>query len=231
MALHVERGIVSAFMALSFFFALTRLPLAEAIALSFMAPLLALYFARVLLGETIRREAVWASLLGLAGTCVIIGGRMGRGALDTDTAIGLAALAFSATLYAYNFIVIRRQSQLAGPVEIATFHSAIGGIVLLVFAPFLWETPGAEALGGIAVAGALTVAGAMAIAWAYARAEAQALVPIEYSGFLWASLFGWLFFAERVTLPTLAGAALIVAGCWIATRRAATPPPAAADPT
>ena len=152
MKLHLERGVISAFMALFFFYALTKLPLAEAIALSFIAPLLALYFAQLLLGERIRREAIAASLLGLAGTLVIVGGRIGEGEFDSDAALGLAALAFSAVLYAYNFIVIRRQSQLAGPVEIATFHSGIGGLVLLVIAPFAWETPEVEVMGGIAAA-------------------------------------------------------------------------------
>ncbi|KPP94312.1 MAG: DMT family transporter [Erythrobacter sp.] len=231
--LHLERGIVSAVMALSFFFALTRLPLAEAIALSFVAPLLALYLASILLGETVRREAIAASLLGLAGTLVIVGGRIGEGEMGREAAEGLAALAFSAVLYAYTFVVIRRQSQLAGPVEIATFHSGIGGLFLLAFAPFAWEMPRIEVMGGLAAAGALTVAASLAIAWAYAREEAQALVPIEYSGFLWASLFGWLFFREELALPTLAGAALIVAGCWLVTRRAPETPGAGAagDPT
>jgi S-adenosylmethionine uptake transporter len=219
MKLHLERGVVSAFMALSFFFALTRLPLAEAIALSFIAPLLALYLARVLLGETIARKAVLASILGFAGTLVIVGGRIGAGAFDRDAALGLAAMLFSAVLYAYNFIVIRRQSQVAGPVEIATFHSGIGGAVLLLAAPFLWLPPHGHALLPLVAAAALTVAGSMAIAWAYAREEAQALVPIEYSGFVWASVLGWLFFRESVTLPTLAGTMLIIAGCWLVTRR------------
>jgi S-adenosylmethionine uptake transporter len=47
-------------------------------------------------------------------------------------------------------------------------------------------------------------------------------VPLEYSGFLWAALFGWLLFAEGLTLPVLAGAVLIVAGCWIAAPRKST---------
>ncbi|MBI1402347.1 MAG: EamA family transporter [Porphyrobacter sp.] len=219
MKLHVERGVVSAVMALSFFFALTRLPLAEAIALSFVAPLLALYLARVLLGETVPRKAVLASMLGFAGTLVIVGGRIGAGRFDGESAVGLGAMLVSAVLYAYNFIVIRRQSQVAGPVEIATFHSGIGGLVLLTAAPFLWSPPSASALLPLLAAGALTVAGSMAVAWAYAREQASALVPIEYSGFLWASLFGWLFFRESVSLTTLAGAALIVAGCWLVARR------------
>lgn len=217
--LHLERGVISAFMALSFFFSLTKLPLAEAIAISFIAPLIALYLARALLGEVIQPKAIFASLLGFAGTLVIVGGKIGQGDFDQDTALGFASLLFSALLYAYNFIVIRRQSQLAGPVEIATFHSGIGGIVLLLFAPFLGSVPETQSLIPILAAGALTVAGAMAIAWAYARAEAQALVPIEYSGFLWASLFGWVFFREAVTVPTIAGTVLIVIGCWLATRK------------
>lgn len=218
--LHLERGIISAFMALSFFYAITKLPLAEAIAISFVAPLIALYFARVLLDEQISQGAILASLLGFAGTLVIVGGKIGQGEFDRDVGLGLAALFFSAMLYAYNFVVIRRQSQVAGPIEIATFHSGIGGLIMLLFAPLAWETPSSDSLLLIAAAGFLTVTGAMAIAWAYAREEAQALVPIEYSAFVWAVLLGWVFFQEAVTVPTLAGTALIVTGCWLATRKA-----------
>ena len=216
--LHIERGIVSAFMALTFFFSITLLPLAEAIALSFIAPLVALYLAHVLLGETISRAAIGASVLGFAGTLVIVGGRIGQGAFDERAALGVASLFVSALLYAYNFIVIRRQAQVAGPLEIATFHSGIGGLVLLTLAPLLWQTPSSDAVPALLAAGALTVAGSLSIAWAYARAEANVLVPTEYSGFVWAALFGWLFFRENVTLPTLAGTALIVTGCWLAAR-------------
>jgi S-adenosylmethionine uptake transporter len=217
--LHIERGIVSAFMALTFFYSITLLPLAEAIALSFIAPLIALYLARVLLGERVSRGAILASLLGFAGTLVIVGGRIGQGQFDEGAALGVASLFVSALLYAYNFIVIRRQAQAAGALEIATFHSGISAAVLLTLAPFLWEPPAGAALMPLLAAGALTVAGSLAIAWAYARAPASGLVPTEYSGFVWASMFGWLFFNEAVTLPTLAGTALIVAGCWLAARR------------
>jgi S-adenosylmethionine uptake transporter len=225
--LHLTRGVVSAFMALTFFFALTRLPLAEAIALSFIAPLIALYLARVLLGEVISRAAVLASLLGFAGTLVIIGGRIGTGQFDDGAALGVASLFVSALLYAYNFIVIRRQAQVAGPIEITTFHSGIAGLVLLTLAPLLWQTPSTDALWPLLAAGALTVAGSLAIAFAYARAEASALVATEYSGFVWAAAFGWLFFREAVTVPTLAGTALIIAGCWMAARAPRAKPAAA----
>lgn len=216
--LHLERGVVSALMALSFFYAITKLPLAEAIAISFIAPLIALYLARVLLGEVIQPAAIFASILGFAGTIIIVSGKMGQGDFDEDAMLGLMAVLFSAMLYAYNFIVIRKQSQAAGPIEIATFHSGVGAVILGVFAPFFASPLANEAIMPLVAAGALTVLGAMALAWAYARAEAQALVPIEYSGFLWASALGWLFFQETVSLPTLAGTGLIVTGCLMATR-------------
>lgn len=216
--LHLLRGTVSAFMALSFFYALTKLPIAEAIAISFIAPLIALYLAAVLLGEKIRREAIFASILGFAGTLVIIGGKLGREQATPEMWWGLAALLFSALLYAWNFILIRQQSQLAGPAEVATFHSGVSAALLGLAAPWLLVLPETEAAMHIAASALLTVCAAAALAWAYARAEAQALVPIEYSGFLWAALFGWLFFREAVTVPTIAGTALIVIGCWIAAR-------------
>ncbi len=220
MRLHVERGVISAFMGLTFFYALTKLPLAEAIAISFVAPLLALYFAHLFLGEQISRGAIGASLLGLAGTLVIVGGRLGRTQVEDEVLLGIASLLVSATLYAYNFVVIRRQSQVAGPVEVATFHSGISALVQLLAAPFLFVLPHGEVMLTIAGAAALTVGGSMAIAWAYAGAEAQVLVPVEYTGFGWAALFGWLFFREAVTLPTIAGVALILLACWIAAPRA-----------
>lgn len=216
--LHIERGVISAFMALTFFYALTKLPIAEAIAISFVAPLIALYLARVLLHEIIQPKAMLASGLGFVGMLVIVGGQLGQERMSQDTLWGLASLGVSASLYAYHFIVIRRQSQAAGPVEIATFHTGISAVVLFVFAPFFWQTPDKEALLDISLGSALTVVASMGLAWAYARAEAPSLVPIEYSGFGWAALFGWLFFHEQVSLTTLAGTALIVAGCLIATR-------------
>ena len=56
------------------------------------------------------------------------------------------------------------------------------------------------------------------LSWGYARAEAQVLLPIEYTAFVWAALMGWLWFDERLTAPTLVGVALIVVGCWISAR-------------
>ena len=195
------------------------MPLAEAIALSFVAPLLALYLAALLLGERIARQAVVASLLGIVGVVVIAAARLNSGQVAADTGWGIAAVLASSLLYAWNLVLQRQQAVLARPAEVAMFQNAVVGGVLALGSPWLLAIPEGEAWAWIAGAAVLAVAASMILAWGYARAEAQVLVPLEYSGFLWACLFGWLFFREPVTLPTLAGAALIVLGCWIAAPR------------
>lgn len=225
--LHLLRGVCSAFMGLTFFYALTKLPIAETIAISFVAPLIALYLAAILLGEKVTRRAVIASLISFAGTLVIVGARLGQGRMDEDVALGFAAILVSTVLYALNFIIIRQQSQRAGPLEVAAFHGGVSALVLAIAAPWLFIAPPASIQPDLLAAGALTVGGAMAIAWAYARAEAQALLPVEYSGFCWAALFGWLFFGEGVNASTLAGVMLIVFGTYVAATRGRAPARAA----
>ena len=65
----------------------------------------------------------------------------------------------------------------------------------------------------------------MLFAWGYARGPASYLAATEYSGFLWASVLGWLIFRERVSLYTLAGAIMIVGGCLVAARGKVPEPP------
>lgn len=214
--LHLRRGIISAFMAFSFFYGIARVPLAEGIALSFIAPLITLYLAAVLLGEKIGKRAIIASLLGLAGVGVILMGRIGGEHYDREAMIGIGSIFISALLYSYNLILQRQQAQLASPFEIAFFQSVFAFATLAVAAPFLAEIPAWDDWGGIVIAAALAVVSLMLLGWAYARAEAQILVSVEYTAFIWAAIFGWVFFREKVTAETLAGTILIVAGCIIA---------------
>jgi S-adenosylmethionine uptake transporter len=213
--LHLLRSLVVAFMAVSFFWSLTVLPLAEAIGLSFIAPVIALYLAAILLGEHIGREAVIASVAGLAGMLVILFGKF-SGDYGEGAVWGTAAVLFSAVLYAYNLILQRQQALLAGPIEIAFFQNLLTAAILSLVAPW-WLQPSTEYALTLAAAGLATVSVLM-LSWAYARAEAQILIPVEYTAFVWAAIFGWLFFAEPVTIWTVAGTGLIVAGSLVAAR-------------
>jgi len=216
--LHVLRGVVVTAMSFTFFWGLTRLPLAEAIAISFTAPLAALYLAAILLGERIGQGAIAASLMGLAGVVLIAAARL-EGSTTPATGWGIASVLVSSLLYALNLVLQRKQALVAKPAEVSTFHQAVVLLSLAPFAPWFVQRPGLDATLLSAGSAVLSVAGAMTFAWAYARAETQALAPLEYSGFLWAGLFGWLFFREPVSLATFAGAALIVLACWIAAPR------------
>ena len=215
--LHAWRSLVVAIMAVSFFWAIARLPLAEAIGLSFIAPVIALFLAAILLGEKIGREAIIASVAGLAGVAVILFGKF-SGHYSRDALWGVAAVLFSAVVFAYNLILARQQAQIAGPIEIAFFQNLLTASILALAAPWLLEPLPMAKLPILSGAALLAILSLLLLSWAYARAEAQVLIPVEYTGFVWAAIFGWLFFAEPVTVWTIAGTALIVAGSLVAAR-------------
>ncbi len=216
--LHLIRATVCAGMTTSFFWGLVRIPMAEAIALSFIAPLIALYLAAVLLGEAVSRASVLASVLGLCGVVVIAAGRLNGDGFSGEAGWGVASVLLSAMLYAWNLVLQREQAQLADPAEIAFFQNAIIALILATAAPWAFVMPAAPALADIAAGAVLAVASLMLLSWAYARAEAQALVPIEYSAFIWSAIIGRIVFDEAVTVATLTGVVLIVAACLIAAR-------------
>ena len=215
--IHLWRGMVASVMSISFFWSLTKLPFAEAIGLSFIAPVIALYLAAVMLGETIGREAIWASLAGLGGVVIIMAGRL-SGQYTNGHLWGAAAVLFSAIVFAYNLILARKQAQVAGPIEIAFFQNLFVAATLSFAAPWFLQPIGAAHTPLIGGAAILSIISLLLLSWAYARAEAQILIPVEYTAFVWAALFGWLFFAEPVTVPVLLGTVLIVSGSLIAAR-------------
>ena len=215
---HLIRGSVSAVMAVTFFWGLARVPMAQAIALTFIAPLLALFGAGFLLKEHISRRAIIASLVAFAGVGVIMLGQAAS-APSPDRFRGTVAVLLSAVCYAYNIVLMRQQALVAGPQEVAFFQSVIVLVILAAGAPFMAHVPDMRHAPAIAGAAVLATVSLLLLAWAYARGEANYLAPTEYTAFIWASLWGWVVFGEQIALYTLAGAALIIAGCLIAARR------------
>ena len=219
MRIHAWRSLFVAGMALNFFWALARLPIAEAIALAFVAPLMALYMAAIFLGEKIGPRSIAASLLGLAGVIVIVAGKLG-GDYSDEALWAVGAVFLSAIFYAYNLILARRQAKMAEPMEIAFFQNFFVAAILALGAPWFLAVPDAGQTPNIVGAAILATSSLLLLSWAYARAETQILATTEYTGFLWAMLFGWYFYGEPVTLPTFIGALLIVAACLIVARKA-----------
>jgi len=222
---HVIRGIDVMVMAALFFWGIGRVPLAQAIALTFIAPLIAMMLAALFLDEEIGSRSITGSLVAFAGVIVIVLGEA-RASLGSDALLGIAAIIGSALCYAGNIVLMRRQALAAKPLEI-NFFQCMTVMALWLLAIPLAGVPAwpQDQWIWVVVACLLSTAGTLLFAWGYARGPASYLAATEYSGFLWASLMGWLVFRESVSGYTLAGAILIVGGCVVASRGKPGAPP------
>jgi S-adenosylmethionine uptake transporter len=212
--LHVVRGLVNSASAVTFFWGLARMPLAEGIALSFVAPVIALYLAALLLGESVGRRAILGALLCSAGVLCIVWSQTeesGSGSLW-----GAISILVAAALYAYNLVLLRQQAQVAAPQEVAFFQNVVVAAVLALFAPFFGALPPSEQVAPLLLCGLLGVASNLIFAWSYRRAETQRLAPLEYTALIWAALFGYWMFGEAIGLATVVGSVLIIGGCAVA---------------
>ena len=223
--IHVLRSIIVTIMAALFFWGIGRVPLAQAIALTFIAPLIAMFLAAISLEERIPPNSVFGSLGAFAGVIVIVLGQA-RANVASDVLLGIAAIIGSALCYAANIVLMRHQALVAKPLEINFFQSVAVMVLWLLAIPIVGPPawPDTQWLW-IIVASVLSTSGTLMFAWSYARGPASYLAVTEYSGFLWASILGWLVFRERLSIYTLAGAVLIVGGCILASRGKVTEPP------
>lgn len=216
--LNVARGATGGLSVLLFFWGLARVPMAQSVALTFLAPLIALFLAAATLGERIRRAAIIGSLVATLGVLVIAAGERG-GAASSDHLMGTAAIVIASVLYAISLVLLRAQAQVADPLEVTLFTMLVIAVLLAIGAPIFATTPDWPQTPAILAAAVLGTISSLLLAWAYGRAEAQVLAPVEYTAFLWAAALGWLVFGERVSAMTVTGAVLIVGGCLIAIRK------------
>jgi len=225
LALHIARGVLVTVLAFLFFWGIGRVPLAQAIALTFIGPLIALLLAAAFLKETIGPRTIWGSVAAFAGVLVIMFGQV-QAKVCPEVILGTVAILCSAACYAVNIVMMRPQALAAGPLEINFFQSLTVMAVWVILLPLL-GLPAAPAgqWFWVVFASILSTCGTLLYGWGYARGPASYLAVTEYSGFLWASLFGWLAFHERVALTTIAGATFIVGGCIIAARGKRPDPP------
>jgi len=216
--IHVARGVIVTIMAGLFFWGIGRVPLAQAIAMTFIAPLIALLLAASFLHERIGSRSIAGSVMAFAGVMVIVFGQA-RADLGTEALLGSAAIVASALCYAINIVLMRHQSLAAEPLEINFFQSLTVLALWLSLTPFLGFPDWPDGWSGwVIVAALMSTAGGLLFSWAYARAGAGYLAVTEYSGFLWAAVLGWIVFDEGVSPYTVAGAAMIVGGCFVAAR-------------
>ncbi|MGO4665932.1 DMT family transporter [Bosea sp. 2RAB26] len=201
----------------SFFYSISVLPLAEALTLSFLAPVFVALLGGFLLKERLDGRILQALGFGLLGMLVMVWPRLQGGV--TGAELGVAAALFSAVSYAFNLILLRRIAVKEHPAVIVAFQNCGPALCLAIPAWLAFVPMTGKDLLAYLSAGLLGVAGHLMLTSAFARAAASRLAPIEYTALVWASLLGFAFFGEIPLWTTYAGAVLIVAGAVAVSRR------------
>ena len=219
---HALRAVVITACSLLFFNCLTILPIAEATVLVFCAPLMISPLARWLLGETMRRAATVALVVGFVGVLVTVQGA--EGAADNARRVeGIVSGVAAAALYALSMVLLRQLSRKDDTVAIAFLSNLFPMIYLLPVAIAMGAAPRAADLPLFALTGAAGFAMWFVLTSAYSRAQAQNIAAAEYTGLIWSAALGFVFFAEVPRWQVWAGAAVIVVAvmmsAWDARKR------------
>lgn len=212
---HGLRGFVIVTTAVTFFWALSILPLAEAVTLSFIYPLLAPFVAAIILKERIRASSIACAVIGFAGVIVAMQGAPSE-AESPQHDLGVAAVLFSATFFSIAMVLLRERAQKDGAPIVGLMTSLIPGLILIAPTTIFATPPVIETWPYFFLMGALAAAFMYLMARAYAAAEAQQLAPIHYTELIWASAIGYFIFHETPRLEIYLGAALIIAACLFA---------------
>lgn len=216
---NATRSLLVVVVATTFFFALSVLPLAEAIALSFVSPLFMVLFGVLLLGERIDSRIGIALAAGLAGMLLIAGARIGDASYSPAAWLGALAAVTSAVAYGLAMVLLRARAT-RDPLPTIVFFQNLGpSLILALPAAYVWVPLEDYDLLLFVLIGAIGVAGHYLLALAFAGAEAARLAPITYVSLVWATLFGYMFFGELPAMSALAGAALIVVGTLVTQRK------------
>jgi len=220
-AYHTLRAALLVAATFLFFSALKYLPIADALAIFFVQPLILTAISPFVLGEKVGPRR-WAAVgVGFIGTLIII--RPGFTELNPGTLLALGA---GASLAVY-FAMTRRISGRA-PAMVTTFHTSLMGTLLTTLAILaIWEPPTLAQWGLLFLIGLIATAGHYLIVRAYDHAEASLLAPLAYTEMVMATALGWWFFGDFPDGPTFLGVAILIAcATYISIReRTKNPPP------
>jgi drug/metabolite transporter (DMT)-like permease len=210
---HVLRAALMSVSLTLFFWGLNFVPLAEAIAVAFTAPLFITALSVPVLGERVG-VARWAAVIvGFMGMLVII--RPGADTFKPEMAIIVASTAVFALGITYTRKLARTET-------VTTMFTWTTVVSLILFAPIAWwnwQVPQADHLSGFAVLGLIGGAAHYLVIIAYRNAPAAVVAPQEYVALVWGAILGWAVWSEVPSMWTWTGAAIVAgAGGYIALR-------------
>jgi drug/metabolite transporter (DMT)-like permease len=219
---HLRRAVIGCTGMFLWFGALDRMPLPDATAIGYAAPLFTVILAYFLLGETIRIYRWSAVLVGLAGVLVILSPHLGasfspdESEAQATAALG-ALLAFGAAFFmALAITFVRKMTDTEQTSAIVVYFSAFTAAVSLISLPFGWVMPTLLEAVILLLVGLIGGTGQILITQAYRYADTSTVAPFEYTTMIWAITIGWIFFDEVPTLVMLIGTAIVVgAGLFV----------------
>ena len=205
LSLQMMRGVTVLASSLFFISGLRFLPIAEASATGFVAPLLVTALSIVFLNEKVGMRRWVATGVGLIGVIIIL--RPGTGAFHPAAFFPLvSALAWACTL-----IMTRMMSGTERAITTMAYSSIVGLLILSALVPFVWVTPTWHDIAFGIFIGVASTAGQWIVVLAFRYADASVLAPFSYTQLLWVSVLGFLIFGEVPDVYTVTGAAFIVA--------------------
>ena len=204
--LHFLRSCLAITAQTSFYFALTVIPLAKATAIGFLAPILCSVLVIVFLRESTRQIHWWAMLMGVVGMLVIL--RPGFVALD----LGTGLMIFSTVVLALNLFLIKVLSETESSVVITGYTTVLLVPLSLPLALQVWVWPTHEQWLLLSVMGVLTGMGVLLFTQALREALTTIAMPLDFLRLVWMSVFGFVFFTERLDGYVIVGGGVVFVG-------------------
>jgi drug/metabolite transporter (DMT)-like permease len=203
------------------FYSYRELPLADAYALSFSAPLFMTALSGPLLGERVGRHRWSAVVVGLAGVIIMV--QPGATAFEASALIVLLA----ALLYALSMIQLRGLGA-TEPTLRTVFYFTLFSTLASGFAlPLVGRLPASWLEAGLLVAtGLIGGVAQVLLTHAYRLAPVSIVAPFDYTAMVWAVLLGLAVFGDRPGWPVLFGAVVVIASGLYILRREALKAPA-----
>ncbi len=212
---HVVRAIIGTSSMGLGFFALTRLPLPEATAIGYAAPLLIVVFSALLLKESVHVFRWTAVLLGLVGVVIILWPRLtlfsGGQALGNSEAIGAIAAFGGAVLSAFAMMQVRKLTRTERTEAIVVYFFISASVMSLATIPFGWAMPTPAQAALLVGAGFFGGIGQLLLTACYRYADMSVIAPFEYVSLLLTLVIGFAVFGDIPTLAMVMGAIIIVA--------------------
>lgn len=220
---HIVRGLVGVSSMMLGFFALTRLPLPEAITLNYAQPLLVVVFSALFMGEHVRLYRWSAVVVGLVGVCIISWPKLtlftAGEALDNAEALGVAAALMSAGISAIAILLVRRLVHTEKTATIVLWFSLTASVAGLCSIPFGWQALSTGQAASLVAAGFCGGAGQILMTQAYRYADMSTVAPFEYTSLLLGLVVGYVLFNDVPTAHMLVGGAIVIgAGIFIVWR-------------